>query len=60
MRNAAFPKRTQEEPMTDRQPNKPDGEEDGKPRPVDQHRAVRNQGEATPDDYPPGSDGKPD
>ena len=44
------------------QPNKPRGDikQDGSVREVDDRQAVRNQGTATPDDYPPGSDGKPD
>lgn len=48
--------------MSDRdQPNKPGGDlrEDGGARDVDDRQAVENQGEVTPDDYPPGSDGKP-
>ena len=43
-------------------PNKPHGDikQDGSVREVADRQAVRNQGTATPDDYPPGSDGKPD
>lgn len=44
------------------QPNKPGGDldEQGKARTAGDRRAVRNQSEVSPDDYPPGSDGKPD
>lgn len=44
------------------QPNKPGGDiqDDGSVRKADDRQAVRNQGTATPDDYPEGSDGKPD
>lgn len=44
-----------------RQPNKPGGElRDGGDRPADELRAVRNQSSVSPDDYPEGSDGKPE
>jgi len=44
------------------QPHKPGGDvkDDGEVRDVDDRQAVRNQGTVTPDDYPDGSDGKPD
>lgn len=44
------------------QPHKPGGDigDDGEARDVADRQAVKNQGTATPDDYPPGSDGKPD
>jgi hypothetical protein len=44
------------------QPHKPGGDVkgDGEVRDVDDRQAVRNQGTVTPDDYPDGSDGKPD
>lgn len=44
------------------QPNKPGGDIDdkGDARKVEDRQPVRNQGEVTPDDYPPGSNGKPD
>lgn len=43
------------------QPNKPGGDLDerGKPRQPEDRQAVRNQGEASPDDYPEGANGKP-
>ncbi len=43
------------------QPNKPGGElhDDGAARDPGDRQAVENQGKVTPDDYPPGSDGKP-
>ncbi len=51
--------------MTDEasvQPNKPAGDldKDGKARPAEDRQAVRNQSSVTPDDYPPGSNGKPE
>ena len=44
------------------QPHKPGGDlkADGEVREVEDRQAIRNQGTATPDDYPQGSDGKPD
>jgi hypothetical protein len=44
------------------QPHKPRGDikDDGSVREVEDRQAVRNQGTATPDDYPPESNGKPD
>ncbi|MEG3180006.1 hypothetical protein [Sphingomonas sp. LT1P40] len=47
---------------TPTQPNKPGGDidSDGEPRDADDRRAVKNQGSVTPDDYPPGSNGKPE
>ena len=43
------------------QPNKPDGERsDGGDRPAEELQAVKNQTIVSPDDYPPGSDGKPE
>lgn len=44
------------------QPHKPGGdlEDDGGVRDVEDRQAVRNQGEVTPDDYPAGSNGKPE
>lgn len=50
--------------MTDKlpdQPNKPGGEHDkGEARPADKLRAVKNQSVVSPDDYPEGSNGKPE
>lgn len=45
--------------MTNDQPNKSDGEDNGGPTPVEERGAVRNQDQTTPDDYPDGSNGKP-
>lgn len=46
----------------DKQPNKPAGNFDanGKARDADDLQAVKNQSVVTPDDYPPGSNGKPE
>ncbi len=42
------------------QPNKPGGnfKDDGEPREPEDLRAVRNQGEVSPEDYPDDADGK--
>lgn len=43
------------------QPNKPDGERShGGDRPAEELQAVKNQASVSPDDYPEGSDGKPE
>jgi len=44
------------------QPAKPGGavKDDGSVREVEDRQAVRNQGEVEPEDYPKGSDGRPD
>lgn len=44
------------------QPNKPGGDlkPDSDPRAVEDRQAVRNQASVTPDDYPQGSNGKPE
>lgn len=45
-----------------KQPNKPGGDKagDGSTRSVDDRQAVKNQGSVTTEDYPEGSNGKPD
>ena len=44
----------------ERQPNKPGGELKEDDRPAEDLPAVENQASVKPDDYPPGSDGKPE
>lgn len=46
----------------DTQPNKPGGDfkEDGEVRDAGDLRSVKNQASVDPDDYPGGSNGKPD